>query len=285
MERIQQAFDNLKERLNNPLVFSFIISWIFLNWKVTVALLWYDSPNNGNGHIKLVNFIVENTSILNSIVIPLFYSLLYTLFSPIIKNCIVAFQNWNFTWGNNWNLRILNESNIPIKKYVALKENYEENLKKLSSILESESETKRKFDEEVIAKQTIFKELETCRSSVNELSELVVNVNKIELIQGKWIKTFNSEMNNELKENWEIDKAGNVAIYKGTVRTDIYKIENFMYNKTNGWISFALFKYVDSEKAITGFYSFNRLRYQFEELAGEEWKHSISDRVVFRKDK
>jgi uncharacterized membrane protein len=82
MERIQQAFDNLKERLNNPLVFSFIISWIFLNWKVTVALLWHDSSNDDNSHIKLINFIVENTSIYNSIVLPLGYAILYTFLSP-----------------------------------------------------------------------------------------------------------------------------------------------------------------------------------------------------------
>jgi len=30
-------------RLNNPFIFSFIISWIFWNWPIVVGLLWYNA--------------------------------------------------------------------------------------------------------------------------------------------------------------------------------------------------------------------------------------------------
>lgn len=282
MERIQQAFDNLKERLNNPLVFSFVISWIFLNWKVTVALLWHNSSNDDNSHIKLINFIVENTSVLNSIVIPLGYAILYTFLSPIIKNLIVAFQNWNFTWGNNWNLKILRESYLPIKKYIELKEKYDDSLKSLSIVLEGEGETKRKLQEEIQTNASISSELHKCRTESNITLDLLNNYNNIEVIKGKWIKSYPQS---GIRENWEIKNNSFVTIYLDTRQDDIYRIDNFSFDKRTGWISFALFHLIDKEKGIQGFYSFNRLKLEFEELSGEEWKHSVSEKVVFRKDK
>jgi hypothetical protein len=56
MENINEFIKNFRKRLSSPFFFSFIVSWVLANWKVTIALLWYNSdlyPKEGD----LIKFI------------------------------------------------------------------------------------------------------------------------------------------------------------------------------------------------------------------------------------
>jgi len=113
MESVNEFLKNFRERLSSPFFFSLIVSWILLNWRVTVALLWYNSelyPNEGD----LIAFIESNTSFLNSLGYPLLGALLYV---GLIKNLVSAFVAASSRWGGDWNLRILKKSNIPMSKF------------------------------------------------------------------------------------------------------------------------------------------------------------------------
>jgi hypothetical protein len=41
IEKPNDLLKELKDRLSNPLIFSFIIAWLFFNWQITVGLLLY----------------------------------------------------------------------------------------------------------------------------------------------------------------------------------------------------------------------------------------------------
>jgi len=43
MDKVSDLFKELKDRINNPLVISFVVSWVFLNWRIFVGLFFYKS--------------------------------------------------------------------------------------------------------------------------------------------------------------------------------------------------------------------------------------------------
>lgn len=42
MDKISEILNSVKERVSNPLIFSFLASWLVYNWKIPVALIWFD---------------------------------------------------------------------------------------------------------------------------------------------------------------------------------------------------------------------------------------------------
>lgn len=144
MENISEFIKNFRERLASPFFFSFIVAWIFLNWKVTVALLWYNSdlyPKNGD----LISYIESNTSNWSSIIFPLLSAILYTGF---LKNLVAAFVTWASRWGGNLNLNISKESKVPMSKFLTYRNLYIQTNKHLEKVIEDEGKTIEEFDKQ-----------------------------------------------------------------------------------------------------------------------------------------
>ncbi len=141
MEKINDILNNIKDRLSNPLIFSFVCSWLVINWQITVALIWYDPKQIANEKcISIFDFINDKLNIIDYLVWPLVMALLYTFAMPIIKNGIKAFYSWTSKWGENWNLKILNEGKISIDKYLKLRSDYKNAMQKLEEVISEESE-------------------------------------------------------------------------------------------------------------------------------------------------
>lgn len=113
MEKISDILDNIKERLTNPLLFSFILSWIFVNWEISVALLWYDPEQLERvHHSSIFTFIQSKLNWYSCIFWPFVFALLYTFLMPIIKNIINMFYAWNTNWGNRRISRISGDTEL-----------------------------------------------------------------------------------------------------------------------------------------------------------------------------
>jgi len=113
MEKISDILDNIRERISNPLLFSFMLSWIFINWGISVALLWYDPAQLEHDHYNSIfTFIRSKLCSQNSFLQPLSFALGYTFFLPIVKNWISAFNAWNTNWGNRIISKISGDSEL-----------------------------------------------------------------------------------------------------------------------------------------------------------------------------
>jgi hypothetical protein len=284
MDKIDQFFQQLKERFSNPLFFSFLLSWVFFNWRVTVALVWYDPPKYSNGYISLIDFISKSTNSADSFWYPMTFALIYTFAGPVVGNIVSAFKSWNSKWGEEWNLKILKGSKIPIDKYFSLRKEYHKRTEDLEGIISQESATL----EQLQAAQTELLQtkhsLNQTSSKLAEAQSIINGLNDLSFLQGKWIKRFKEPgSNNEIKENIEI-LSGIVSYYEGINRNEKYTIQNFTYNKQSGTVTFSFFRYNSNPKDtsfISGFHSFNDLRLQHDELVGREYRAGVQNEVRY----
>ncbi len=280
MDKISQILDSIKERLSSPLLFSFAISWLFINWKITVALLWYDPPASSAGHLSLIDYISVNTNNWTSIALPGIFAVAYTLLSPFIKSLISLYQTVNINWGEKWNLKISKGSKVPIEKYLTLRSSYAERTAALEKIIETESATITKLQD---ANTALLQARDTQNKLGNDLADsraIIDNYSNVSFLLGKWIKKIKND-NIESQENIEIH--GNiVSVYKGATSDQRFMVNNFAFDRRSRRLQFTLFHY--SSQGTAGrypFFAFSDLNYQHEQLVGYEYQNEKVVEVTY----
>ena len=98
---IGNVYDDLKERISNPLITSFLISFFFCNWKVWVCLFFESEhtvkAKGFDGYVEYLNCLL---SIWSSLIFPLLIAVGYVFVFPYIRNCIRVFQARRITENN-----------------------------------------------------------------------------------------------------------------------------------------------------------------------------------------
>lgn len=277
MDRINQVWDSIKERLSSPFFFSFLISWAIVNWRIVISLFWNDPRANSRGHYSLIEYIESNTDYFSGIILPVLFAGIYTFIGPFIKSLILIVNTKATIWGENSSLRISKGAKIPIDKYLSLRKNYDERTKVLESILESESsnlEKLRKAETNLIeAKDEQLK----LRTNLSDLEAIVANYNRIDVISGMWIKITKQKRE-------KIEVINNIVFeYDGASRVEKYMIRDFKYDKKNGGVSFMLRHYSSQGGNSNMFYSFNSLRFQHAGLTGEEFTVTGQQDVTYER--
>jgi hypothetical protein len=179
MDKVYDFFKDIKERLSNPLLSSFIIAWMIVNWKIIIGLLFYSNQELIlDGYSSYIDFVSKNLTSFNAFWQPLLAALLYTFAFPFLRNCILAFNSWIKAWGNSWNLSLSRTSKISVDKYVQLREVYQARTSLLEQVLDKESTHLKEYEEEknkvlnlTNQKNEIFSELQKWRS-INDVSQL-----------------------------------------------------------------------------------------------------------------
>lgn len=199
---LREFYNDLKSRVSNPLISSFIISWLIINWRIPIAFIFYNQADLiKDGYRSYFELVTKGYSLFNYLLIPLAFSLVYTFGFPIIRTFISAFNTKIQKWSENWNLKISEGGSIPINKYLNLRENYKKQQQELKELIDTESETKVKFEK-------LQKEhTELYVSNNNNIAELNKwrTANEISKLNGRWEFTIvNSNFNNEIKTTLSI---------------------------------------------------------------------------------
>lgn len=173
-EIINSILDSAKERLKNPLLGSFIFSWIIFNWKPIFYIIF-----STNSIENKINFVSECYSLLNNnFWFPLLFSVFYIVVFPYI---LWAFDKLSSIAiiGRKENVLKLNISDIRNKQKIAIEESELENIKasyrdkadlnKKIEILNNQLNDK----EEIIEMQNI--ELNKIKNEENKLKEFIRN--------------------------------------------------------------------------------------------------------------
>jgi len=117
MEKVSDLFKELKDRINNPLVISFVISWVFLNWRIFVGLFFYKSNELGVDKYKsYIDLIEQNNVDHYHRATAILIAIIYTLFYPLIKQCILVFGTFFDKWGTSISLRVINAARVPFSE-------------------------------------------------------------------------------------------------------------------------------------------------------------------------
>ncbi len=238
MEKSNFISSNIKERISNPLIFSFIFSWLVINWQITIGLLLFNSQQiEKAGYHSIFDLITCKINTTDSFNHPLYFAIGYILLIPIVKNLITAFNSWASKWGEDWNLKILKEGKISINKYFSLRENYDKRNKILEEVISKDSEYIKNYD-------SVRNELLQTQSNLNStaqrlnISDTYVRQSKdISILNGAWESQY--EMSGEKGiEDIVIENGYYYIISPIGERKHLFDIRNFFYDNRNETVFF-----------------------------------------------
>lgn len=283
MEKISSILDNVKERLKSPLIFSFIISWIFVNWKISVALIWYDPPKNSQGHLSLIDFISSQINLCNSIIWPTTLAIAYTSLSPIIKNCINALYTWASKWGDNWSLEISKESKVSMEKFISLHQSLAVKSNQLQDLFDKESKTNEVLDQTRDALLDEKQKHQKAQEQLAELRNVVDSLYRTNILDGNWKKTSKNETGDQLND--EVLQITNATFhFRGSGRQDQYQIHNFIFDIKIRSLQFVLSKVSRSPGDNKTEYAFQVLTFESEDyFTGWEYKQGGRFQIEYKR--
>jgi hypothetical protein len=128
----ESIVSTFKERTRSPFYGAFILSWLGCNWRILIALFWFDrSDLHGN---NMVDFIYINyISWMNCLVLPLIISvLIYTLIVPWIDYLLLWYTELVRQKKNDRKLEIQKKHVVSGSRYVELLLAYDERQKLLT---------------------------------------------------------------------------------------------------------------------------------------------------------
>jgi hypothetical protein len=271
-EIINSILDSTKERLKNPLLGSFVISWVIFNWKpIFYMILSNESIENK------IDFISEcYSSMYFNFWFPLFFSIFYIVIFPYIL--------WGFDKltskgiiGRKENVLELNISDLKNKKRIAVEESELENIKasyrdkadlnKKIEILNGQLNEK----DEIIAMQDIdLNSLRTDLSNVKELLKSRTDSNLTEKAKKDLAYEYHDFRNSDIYEFFR--EIGSEISRRNSIpsKTDDLVIEKYKHS--------GLIQEVRDEKTQRTYYKFTNKGEYF-------WKRYIMNIRVTKKMK
>jgi hypothetical protein len=220
--KVEDAWNYMKDRFSNPFFYSFVISWLVVNWEITIAFIFYDSEMLlREGFLSYKDYVVAQGKTASDLYwCPIMYASLYTVFAPLSKQGLILFNSLVFARGNKMNLSILGKGKISIDKYISLQKSIEEKEGILEDRIASESDNYTRLQEALNEKTKIEAELEKSQKSVNILTKGTENVTserekliaKFNELQQKYklatgqVKVFEKGYEDDKKTKSELDK-------------------------------------------------------------------------------
>lgn len=236
MDKLKEIFANIRDRITNPFVFSFLCSWLVSNWQITISLLWYDKIQiEKTGAHTIFDFISNKLNFQQGLLHPLFFATGYTLAMPVIKNLVSALHAWATKWGNKWNLSISKGGKIPFERYLKFRDDYDKQIKLIESIINKESENTEKYD-------LISTELLETRSKLNNISQERTEISNtlqqlfdVRILNGYWTNTFNDTLNKRLNgyEDVFIQEGKFYLVNNFSEKDHVFNIVNFYFDNRN----------------------------------------------------
>ena len=262
MEKVTEIVNSIKERISNPLIFSFICSWLVTNWPITIGLIWYDPKQiEKEGYVSIFGFIKDKINLTDSLCHPLFFALGYTIFIPILKNAIKLFDSWISKWGDNWNLKIIDGGKISINKYLNLRADYEKRSKILEEVITTESAYRENYNLLQTEKYQLENKIAEISLKLDEKDSSLRHVNNVNSLNGTWENNYEFEDGKKGTEIVSIENGKYYKISKFGERVYTFDIRDFcqIYGSV-----FFIKEMVSEQKENykeSQYYNFNRLRF------------------------
>lgn len=249
MDKISEFFKELKDRISNPLFFSFIVGWIVVNWKIVVGLLFYSITQlEKDGYTSYQNLIITESNICNSFLWPFVIALGYTFLFPIIRNWIHIFNAWNQKWGTEKTLAISKDGKVSVNRYIQLRELYEKRKLTIEEVLEKEA-SYLKENENLISLNRELNEKIREKEREEERRRYLNDINQF--MEGEWL--FRIGTSNEDRK--VVINKGNVYLNDDYSRGEaLYQIINLVHNPFN-YETIILFRDINRSIILTEVFS------------------------------
>lgn len=147
MKEVKEFFSTISERITNPFVGSFIIAWIYCNWDIAVALIFYNSTTIVSTFDQnYLTFITERSGIIKSFLQPASYAAAYTfiiryLISIIVESTYELFEKIKISI-----LRIIQKDGwVRFSRLEQERKNFNTYRNNLAELFKEDNDTKEKF--------------------------------------------------------------------------------------------------------------------------------------------
>ncbi len=233
MDNIRDILTSLKDRFTNPLLFSFLISWILFNWKIVFAITYYDIEQIERlGYCTIYDFIEGELNKDNTILYPALYAFAYTIIAPVIKNLVRLFYSWCYKWGGILNLRVTAGAKIPYERYIKLREEYDKRTKMLEDTISKEGANFIEVSDlqtKLLESQTKENEL---TNKLNRYTKFEMELYNTRFLDGYWTYNYKDANNNNLKgsDNIFIDNGKYFKLEDHSNRIHAFNITEFNLN-------------------------------------------------------
>lgn len=178
-----EIYKEFKERLSSPFIFSFILSWFIINWRIWIGLFFYDIEDlYRDGYHSFICLISTNIAWYSGLVKPLIGAFLYTFVYPYLRDFIYVFNTKRKKATDDEILEIRKNGSISVSKYIRLRDKYSERTKALQEIIDAESDHKV---ENIELKGTIGM-LKMEKEKVDDELQRWKDINNSNLIAGNW---------------------------------------------------------------------------------------------------
>lgn len=184
MDDIKDIIDDIKARLNNPLIASVIIAWLIFNWYIPVSLIFYTQKELSLDGFKSYKAVIQHeTNLWRNFIFPLLSATIYVLFMPYIRGWIKAYQAKALVSSEN-KVLIANNAILTFKSQLDQKD----------QLIELRNEEIIRNNQMIVHQaeglenmQALISDLELNKSSLIKKTEQNALLNSPLAINGKWV--------------------------------------------------------------------------------------------------
>lgn len=227
---LKELYESAEERISNPFVGSFLLSFFAINWEITFTLFfgddsYYQQVYTGSRYLFLKKQF-ENANYL----LPLTIAVLF----PVVKILLNLFLVFCSTLANKLELKIVADKGISTNLYLKLRDSYAEKIQKIQDLISSESvtsENNKKLQTDLHSKEAA---LESTGEKVKVLEGKLSILKNYDMIEGKFEASYV-----DTNETVIVHFQNGYAIVKieENIKQD-YRLHNFYYDSHNNFISF-----------------------------------------------
>jgi uncharacterized protein YdcH (DUF465 family) len=182
METLKDFFSDLKERISNPFISSFMIAWIIFNYTILIALLFYKQTElKTDGYTSYLNLIHRSYNMWRMVWYPLIVAAIYTFIVPFFKSLIKVFQAWILTTTDGIIYRITKQKVVSVELH--------------TEVLRTLDDTKAQYVTLINSGSAIKAENEQLKVNIHELNSSHANfVRDLIIEHGTKLNTLSEEV-------------------------------------------------------------------------------------------
>lgn len=249
-EYFKDFFANFRERISNPLVFSYFIAWIFWNWKVTLALIWHDSSQQViNGvQYSISGYVDSLIGRCGSYSVPFIIAIVYTFVLPFIKGWIQSFNLKVRKFFEEKHFKIDNTRTVSLSKYLHLREKLNEDLDLVHRNILSEEERIQEKQRLEQNNQVLRDENGNLNSIITELNTKLSSTFDVNVLNGYWsFELEGGRLGQTQRLNIFINDSKIYRVNKDDPKIQISRINRYFMHPDRS------FMYIEFQEVLVGF--------------------------------
>ena len=145
MDTIKDFFSELKDRISNPLVSSFLLSWCLWNYEIPLSLIFYTHDQiKWDGYRSFYGLVNAKQDTCRMIVWPLIIAIIYTAGFPFVKAGVRILNSWLTSWTDTDILKRTKHHVVPVELHMEVVNSLDELKERYVKLITSQSTTEVK---------------------------------------------------------------------------------------------------------------------------------------------